>query len=347
MAELATAGSLVGLISLSIQSCQGLTSYYSAWNSYDEQIGHTHRNLDELRITCENLERELQRITQYQEPAVQQVVRLIASCQHGINSLRHALEQCHSVPIPDTPIAKIKLYRARALFPFRKQTLERLKNTVNSIQSNLGNALQILQLYVEQSQRNVESTEATFAVILIITTEQEQRFAVLARTAFGTETAVHDNQTAVQTLSSPLQAIKQAFPLLQEQNEATAIALRAVRQEAHDSRQEARHFREKTLTELTKLADRANSSPNSLERTIAITLDRHSTKMTQLKHDMQLAHSQHTGEVVAKLEAIVGVVNLIRSTKLTETRIKVLKVSRSVLSASQVSCTQSVKRTTA
>ena len=151
MAELATAGSLVGLISLSIQSCQGLTSYYSAWKSYDEQIGHTHRNLDELRITCENLERELQRITQDQEPVVQQVVRLIASCQDGINSLRHALEQCQSVQIPDTLTAKIKLYRARALFPFRKQTLQRLKDTVHSIQGNLSSALQILQLYVEIS----------------------------------------------------------------------------------------------------------------------------------------------------------------------------------------------------
>lgn len=77
MAELATAGSLVGLISLSIQSSQGLISYYSAWKSYDEQIGHTHQNLDELRITCEYLERELQRIVQYQEPAIQSVARLI------------------------------------------------------------------------------------------------------------------------------------------------------------------------------------------------------------------------------------------------------------------------------
>ena len=164
MAELATAGSLVGLISLSIQSCQGLISYYSAWKSYDEQIGHTHRNLDELRITCENLERELQRIIQYQEPAVQQVVRLIASCQDGINSLRDALEQCHSVQIPDTLTAKIRLYRSRALFPFRKQTLERLKYTVHSIQGNLGSALQILQLCVDQFQRNLESAEANIAV---------------------------------------------------------------------------------------------------------------------------------------------------------------------------------------
>ena len=161
MAELATAGSLVGLISLSIQSCQGLTSYYSAWKSYDEQVGHTYRNLDELRITCENLKCELQRTIHYQGPAVQQVVRLIASCQDGISSLHHALEQCRSVQIPDTLTAKIKLYRDRALYPFRKQTLQRLEDTVHSIQGNLGSALQLLQLYVEQSRRSLESTEAT------------------------------------------------------------------------------------------------------------------------------------------------------------------------------------------
>lgn len=165
MAELATAGSLVGLISLSIQSCQGLASYYSAWKSYDEQIGHTHRHLDELRITCETLERELQRITQNQEPAVQQVVRLIASCQDGINGLRHALEQCHSVQIPHTLAAKLELYRARALYPFRKQTLKTLQDHVHSVQGNLSSALQVLQLYAGRYQRSCEITNATLPAI--------------------------------------------------------------------------------------------------------------------------------------------------------------------------------------
>ena len=146
MAELATAGSLIGLISLSIQLCQGLTSYYSAWRSYDQQVSHTYHNLDELRITCGILERELQRITQYQEPAVRQVVRLIVSCQDGTNSLRHALEQCHSTQIPQTLTAKFDLYRARALYPFKKQTLRTLEDNVHSIQGNLSSALLILQL---------------------------------------------------------------------------------------------------------------------------------------------------------------------------------------------------------
>ncbi len=148
MAELATAGSVVGLISLGIQSCQGLTSYYSAWKSYDEQISQTYRNIDELKITCENLERELQRMTVDQDPAIQQVVRLITSCQDGIHDLCYALGHCRSTKVPHSLDAKIKLFRARALYPFRKQTLETLIDSVHSIQSNLGSALQILQLYV-------------------------------------------------------------------------------------------------------------------------------------------------------------------------------------------------------
>ena len=176
MAELATAGSLVGLISLSIQSCQGLTSYYSAWKSYDEQIGHIHRNLDELRITCENLERELQRIVQDQEPAVRQVVRLITSSQDGINSLRHALKQCHTVQIPHSLTAKIKVCRARALFPFRKQTIQRLKDTVHDTHGNLDRALQILQLYVGKFQQSLESTEAVFTVILRLNKSRDLQF---------------------------------------------------------------------------------------------------------------------------------------------------------------------------
>ena len=136
----------------------------------------------------------------------------------------------------------------------------------------------------------------------------------------GTEIIAHDNQIAIQALSPPLQAINQAFPLIKQQNDATAISLRAVHEEAHDSRQEARQFREKALRELTKLADRVDGSPNGLERSIAISLSRYGAGMSQLKHDLQYAHSQDTNEVVAKLEAIVGVVGVTRITKLTKTR---------------------------
>ena len=142
------------------------------------------------------------------------------------------------------------------------------------------------------------------------------------KTASGTETAVRNNQTAIQALSSPLQAINQAFPLIKQQNDATAITLRAVHEEAHDSRQEARNFRRKILTDLTKLADRVDNSSGSLERSITTSLNRHGAGISQLKNDLQYAYFQDTNQVVAKLEAIVGVVGVIETTKLNRTRIR-------------------------
>lgn len=167
------------------------------------------------------------------------------------------------------------------------------------------------------------------------------------RTASSTETAVHNNQAAIQALSAPLQAINQAFPLIQQQTEDTALAVRAVHDEAHDSRQDSLDFRAKVLMELTKLAERVDSSPTSLERTITMTLARHSAGMNQLQHDLQFAHSKGTGEVVAKLEAIVCTHPFSDNIRLTETRIKVSKVFRLVLSASRALCGQSARRMTA
>ena len=60
------------------------------------------------------------------------------------------------------------------------------------------------------------------------------------------------------------------------------------------------------LQELTDLASRVDKSPRSLETTIAMTLNRHSAEVNQLKHDLQFAHSQHTGEVVAQLKSMVS-----------------------------------------
>ena len=106
-------------------------------------------------------------------------------------------------------------------------------------------------------------------------------------------------------------------------------------EEVHDSRQEARQFRENVLTELAKLADRVDGCPTSLERSIATSLDRYGAEMSQLRHDLQYAHSQDINEVVAKMERIVGVFGVTGTTKLTETRFRASNVSNLVSSANQ------------
>ena len=111
---------------------------------------------------------------------------------------------------------------------------------------------------------------------------------------------------AVQALSSPLQAIKKAFPPIQQQTENTAITVRAMHDEVHILRREAQNSQERVLQEIIGLANHADHSSRNLDSAIVIALDSYSTKMNNLKHDLIFSQSQHTGEVIAKLEAMVG-----------------------------------------
>ncbi len=132
----------------------------------------------------------------------------------------------------------------------------------------------------------------------------------MTRIVSDTETAVNNNRRAIQALSSPIQAINQAFSLIQQQTEDTAITIRAVHDEVHDSRQSTQDFQETVLQELTRIANHINSSSSSLETTISMTLDHYSTGMNQMKRDLHSAHTQPISKVFAKLEAIVGIVGL-------------------------------------
>ena len=85
-----------------------------------------------------------------------------------------------------------------------------------------------------------------------------------------------------------------------------SITVKAVHDETRVARIEARNFQEKILEELTKIAKRVDSSPISLESTLAIALENDSVEMDQVKSDLQLAHSQKASALFARSEAIVS-----------------------------------------
>lgn len=52
---ISVAGSALGVVSVGIQVCQGLLSYYNAWRSYNSQISHCYNTIEGLNATLENL----------------------------------------------------------------------------------------------------------------------------------------------------------------------------------------------------------------------------------------------------------------------------------------------------
>ena len=153
MAELATAGSIVGLISLSIQACEGLTRYYHDFRSHDQEISSFHQDIEDLKRMCKNLEHQLRRSRRRSEPLDHQLTDLISSSRDGIKRIQCAVERCSSIEKPQSQIARLNQLRLRLVYPLRKGTIQGLNETVHRVQRNIQTALQILQVYGMKSPR--------------------------------------------------------------------------------------------------------------------------------------------------------------------------------------------------
>lgn len=147
MADFSTAASAAGVISLGIQVCQGLVSYCNAWKSYDEDISNAAEKLTGLRLTLETLRDILPKVESSNSsalPVLQAVYRQISSSNIGLDSLHAALTRFQSYGSPTSFRESLRKFKQQSLFPFKKDSLKELQDTVTGLQANLGSAVQVL-----------------------------------------------------------------------------------------------------------------------------------------------------------------------------------------------------------
>lgn len=147
------AGSAVGVISIGIQVCQGLLSYYTAWRSYNGQVSHVYNKINGLNATLENLQSSFEKLSYTNQPATRNVLRSIASCEDGVKALGTTLEKFSSIKAPQGLREKAHNYSLQTMFPFKQDTLQSMKAIVTDLQNNLDSALQVLELYVNNSSK--------------------------------------------------------------------------------------------------------------------------------------------------------------------------------------------------
>lgn len=140
------AGTAVGVISLGIQICQGLVSYYEQWKSFDDDIAHLHAKIDGLRITLENLERTLRKFKNSNANIVKDVEEKIASSMQGIRKLEAVLTKCHSFPSANSVQQNGYRLIQKTFYPFKKATIQELKVSVTDLENNLKTSIHSLTL---------------------------------------------------------------------------------------------------------------------------------------------------------------------------------------------------------
>jgi ankyrin repeat domain-containing protein 50 len=145
---LSIAGGAVGVISLGIQVIQGLVTYLQEWKSQDADIATTVLHLEDLKRTLEHLNSVLNDSNMPTENTglLQHLEQLARRVEGGIDELQAALSKFRKNAPSEEKLARIKVVFRSFQYPFKKDVLKSLINTVRDMRLNLSTALQILNL---------------------------------------------------------------------------------------------------------------------------------------------------------------------------------------------------------
>jgi len=152
MAEaLGVAGSVVGIISLSIQISQGLLNYYGSWKDQDNAVSSTCASLEGLSKTLTILSTAIQTHSNLDKIIIKNVEEHVNRISGVLKKLEDELEKVQSTETPNPGMrAAMRRHVRRALYPFMEETLNKIQQAVAEARSNLDLALQALQMFVYQ-----------------------------------------------------------------------------------------------------------------------------------------------------------------------------------------------------
>lgn len=140
------AGSAVGVISLGIQVCQGLLTYYDSWKGCHQDIESTSRSIANLTAILKRIARVIGDQAKEGDVVEQQINNIVTQCLGSIKGLSEELTKFEKYPDSADIRAKIKSHMRRLYYPFKESNLAKLRDSVQDIRDDLVPALEILQV---------------------------------------------------------------------------------------------------------------------------------------------------------------------------------------------------------
>ena len=146
MAEaLGVAGSVVGLVSLSIKSAHGLLNYFGSWKDQDNAVKKMCISLDNLSGSLTVLKEALQPPARFDESIKDRVEMNVKTMYDTMKNLDDELSKVRDVESSKNRVGR--QFR-RALYPFREDTLNKIQKGITEAHRNLNLALEVLQMSV-------------------------------------------------------------------------------------------------------------------------------------------------------------------------------------------------------
>ena len=151
---LSIASGIAGLISLGLQTCQGIVTYYQAWSDYDEDVATTATAVKQLNGILQTLRDTIKTDAASGPAAINAVLSSIQQCEDGIKRLQKLLTKIETkhpqtqLTTKQEVVKRLTDYRKRLLYPFRQGTLGKLRDIVSELRGNLDPALHNLQVNI-------------------------------------------------------------------------------------------------------------------------------------------------------------------------------------------------------
>lgn len=134
------AGSAVGVISLGISVCQGITNYYSVFKGQDSEVDNMVGKVERLTKLLETLQHRLTKTRYEHSVSVESVEQNIVACAAALRNMNQILSKC------EQDREGFKVITRKMLYPFKQKTLQDLIASVSQCQRDLATAMQILQM---------------------------------------------------------------------------------------------------------------------------------------------------------------------------------------------------------
>lgn len=141
------AGTIVGTVSLGITVCDGIIQYCHSWKTQDDDIRALKALTGGLKQLLAELDTKLQSNPAF-DPSVLQILKTSSqNCAGHIDSVLHLSGKYTPGQLSGLK-GKAADLAQKLTFPFKKKTLDDLRDTVVAFRGNIETALQIITMHV-------------------------------------------------------------------------------------------------------------------------------------------------------------------------------------------------------
>jgi ankyrin repeat domain-containing protein 50 len=144
---LSIAAGVAGLVSLGIQTVQGLVDFYSSYKSQNTTIARTTDKLGALLGTLQTINQTLtnRKFRADEKDVIVKIENSIQSCEDLISELQEEYEKFSNSSASGVRAA-VRGAGRKLTYPFRESTLKKLDEDIGDIRENISLSLDVLQL---------------------------------------------------------------------------------------------------------------------------------------------------------------------------------------------------------